>query len=454
MDRSRNVVGALQRDRSSSEYAPYPELANPGPKWLVRNSLDRPWLPSPGVTDMTQRVVYAPLRADGVGVGTHEMGHVLFSPPRLPRVRFPAIVLHAVEDARVNLALHRGGMPMALDAERLARVRLLGIHDLKAGHVEAFLLRTVASLGTAAAEPLLDELAGAPPPLEAWARACVARVESRLETARLRAGTPAAPFRVGLKLARQLARELARRGLLDPALKMPELACCVAVPEEDEDGEHLGRRRRWLRRLRDDPHERDPGRAGVQPGELRVCEAPLPLGRPPGARPVGRRERPASEGCHVTRPHRWALDGAIFRRSVAWRGGTVLIDCSGSMRLEPEQVRELVDASGGAALVALYSGLATRGELRVVARGGRCAGPGAYERFGGGNVVDLPALEWLARQPEPRLWISDGGVTGEHDQSSPEIRARCATVVRRGRIDRVASAEEAVRRLAAGGSAG
>jgi hypothetical protein len=137
---------------------------------------------------------------------------------------------------------------------------------------------------------------------------------------------------------------------------------------------------------------------------------------------------------------------------VRWRGGTVLIDTSGSMHLRPEDVDRLVDASRGAAVVAIYSGREREGELRIVARGGRRAAAEDLKPYGGGNVVDLPALEWLARQAEPRLWISDGGVTGEMDRGSREIRRRCARVVRQGRIERVDGAEEAARRLAARGS--
>lgn len=69
-------------------------------------------------------------------------------------------------------------------------------------------------------------------------------------------------------------------------------------------------------------------------------------------------------------------------------------------------------------------------------------------RFGGGNVVDLPALEWLARQHAPRIWVSDGRVTGVHDTPCPELWRRCKRVVDRARITRVKNAEEAAKRLA------
>lgn len=426
-------------------FAPYPELAKPGPKWRVLDSGERPWLPSVGVTDMDNRVVYTPLAAHGSPVSTHEMGHVALSPPQLPRVRFDPLVLHAVEDARVNLALDAWGLGLRFDPAYQAEVRLRGVHDLRDGNPHLFLLRAVASLGTSALPVLLDELPAAPAHEEAWVRGCLRAVESRLETSRLRAGR-AAPFPVGLAVARELARELRRRGFRD-ALKMPGLSCCVKV--EEKKGRARARIPAFMRRreAEEDAVETDDA-PGARPGELLLREPSLPLGRRLTTRSTGMRPRPATEGCHVTRPHRWALDGAIFRRPVPWRGGTVLIDVSGSMHLTPEMVSELVEASGGAALVAIYSGRGHRGELRVVARGGRRARPEDLVPFGSGNVVDLPCLEWLSKQTQPRLWVSDGGVTGVRDKSSPRIRRRCAAVVRRGRIERLGSAKEAVRRLA------
>ncbi len=449
-----DVLPPLRPERSeveASRYAPYPEIACPGPRWRVIDSTGRTDLPSIGVTDMENRVIYTPLRADGVEVSTHELGHVLFSPPKLPKVRFPQILLMAVEDARVNLALAAAGRALHFDAERSAEIRLRGTHDLKRGEFHVFLLRLVASLGTGEAPVLFEELASAPAEAEHWVEGWVTAVETRLERARVRSGKPVAPFPVALRIARDLARNFDACALLDEALRVPGQSCCVA----DTTGvEERGARRR-PRFLADLPEEGGaPGpydKPGVRPGKLRVTEAPMPLGRTARPLPMGRRYRPATEGCHVARPHRWALDRAIFRRAVRARGGTVLIDVSGSMRLSAEMVQSLVEASGGAALVAIYSGRAREGELRIVARGGRRAAEEGLEPFGNGNIVDLPALEWLGRQHEPRIWVSDGGVTGMMDKSSPEIRKRCGTVVRQHRIQQVADSGEAVKRLAASG---
>jgi len=449
----RHAYAGLRRGYEPAAFAPYPELVGPGGKpWRVLDSTDRPWLPSSGVTDMGRRVVYTPLRSDGDAVSRHEMAHVLLSPPRgMPRVRFEPLVLHAVEDARVNLALAAAGLGLAFDAELLAEVRLRLAGELKHRRFAVVLLRAVASLGTNGVAVARAELHAAPPRMRAWAEGWLERVETRLERARRRHGGAAARFRTGLDLARELARDLERRGLLDRPIEAPQLACCVPVPA-DADEDDCTSIDRLFDSLWESERDRgeDDGPDGPRPGELVVRDVPLPLGRAPAARAIGRRARPAAEGCHLVRPHRWALDRKVFRRPVRWRGGTVLIDTSGSMHLRPRSLEALVDASRGAALVAIYSGRGREGELRVVARGGRRAEEADLAPYGSGNVVDLPALQWLARQAEPRLWVSDGGVTGENDRGSREIRRRCAKVVRQGRIARVASAEEAVRRLTAG----
>src|SRR5262249_53603469 len=145
------------------------------------------------------------------------------------------------------------------------------------------------------------------------------------------------------------------------------------------------------------------------------------------------RARAASEGVLPRYAYRWPIDQAIFQRAARVRGGTVLIDTSGSMSLDAAGIDRILSASSGAALVAIYSGKDKVGELRIVARDGRRADARDLAPFGRGNVVDEPALAWLAKQDGPRLWISDGGVTGVGDAPSTRVHERCKELVERGR---------------------
>ena len=76
----------------------------------------------------------------------------------------------------------------------------------------------------------------------------------------------------------------------------------------------------------------------------------------------------------------------------------------------------------------------------MVARKGRVvdhAGLVKARSYGNGNIVDGPALEWLAKQSEPRFWISDGLVTGEHDKTSIDLGAEAQVICNRAGIRRV-----------------
>ena len=120
-------------------------------------------------------------------------------------------------------------------------------------------------------------------------------------------------------------------------------------------------------------------------------------------------------------PHRALLpisDGRAWHHRAAGKGGTLLIDCSGSMSLRNEQILEVLK-NNPLATVAVYYGAGDNqtGDLTVLAAHNRYAAGHDYRahHYGGGNVVDYPALSWLAHQERPRIWVCDGIVTGVND---------------------------------------
>lgn len=67
------------------------------------------------------------------------------------------------------------------------------------------------------------------------------------------------------------------------------------------------------------------------------------------------------------------------------------------------------------------------------------------------NVIDLPALRWLADQPtRPRIWVSDMGVTGIGDQTGTENLKQVKALLAYSKICRVANVHEAVEMLKRG----
>ena len=115
------------------------------------------------------------------------------------------------------------------------------------------------------------------------------------------------------------------------------------------------------------------------------------------------------------------------------------------------------DVSGGDAQNELAAGGETLAdpvrffELRIVGRAGYRAAPEAFHLGLGGNVVDLPALRWLAKQPGPRVWVSDGAVTGSGDLPNDEITKACRELCMTAGIKQVRDATRAAAALAAQG---
>jgi hypothetical protein len=92
--------------------------------------------------------------------------------------------------------------------------------------------------------------------------------------------------------------------------------------------------------------------------------------------------------------------------------------------------------------VALYAGgrpSHREGRLLIVSVNGKAVTEKELEMYachylGGGNTIDGPALEWLAKQPEPRFWVSDGYVTSCEDVTSEELFLDAGRVVCQGNI--------------------
>lgn len=121
-------------------------------------------------------------------------------------------------------------------------------------------------------------------------------------------------------------------------------------------------------------------------------------------------------GVQIGALHRIYTDQKIFRDTRYSAVGSVLIDASGSMGLSADEIYQLVLACP-AVTIATYSGDGNRGIIRIVVEGGKLAkNLGDYgPPGGGGNIIDGPALDWLATQRSPRVWVSDGIVTGCDD---------------------------------------
>jgi uncharacterized protein YlzI (FlbEa/FlbD family) len=157
----------------------------------------------------------------------------------------------------------------------------------------------------------------------------------------------------------------------------------------------------------------------------------------------GRSYRPADFGYNPKYINRYCIDKKIFKQKVTALGGTILIDASGSMSFDGQDILEVMQQLP-AVTIAMYNGKSNTGDLRIIAKNGkRVTEKYLDEHSGYGNVVDGPALEWLGKQPPRRIWVSDMAVFGAHgDTNGFNLMADVNKLVRKYNIINLKNIEE------------
>lgn len=124
----------------------------------------------------------------------------------------------------------------------------------------------------------------------------------------------------------------------------------------------------------------------------------------------------SDEGTTPRYIHRLPLDRKIFGRKKRSPGGSVLIDDSGSMGFETADIDAIMRAAPAVTVAAYSARYSMSGELVILGQDGKFADVTADPTArpdGSNNLVDYPALQWLAEQPKPRIWVSDTQITLE-----------------------------------------
>lgn len=166
---------------------------------------------------------------------------------------------------------------------------------------------------------------------------------------------------------------------------------------------------------------------------------------------LSRTRRASASGRLPKRLHRMLTDPErrIFDRIARHAGGTVVIDCSGSMGLSTEQVREIVHAAAGCTVIA-YSLMPGIGKANawILAKDGSYVSYGNMPTMGSANGVDEPVLEWAIRNrkkpSDPIVWVCDGHVTDCNDSSSNKIKEACVTLAVEHGIRQVPTVDGAI----------
>jgi len=174
---------------------------------------------------------------------------------------------------------------------------------------------------------------------------------------------------------------------------------------------------------------------------------------------MGKKRVPAQSGRSPRRIHRMMTDPQrrVFDRVIRGKGGVVLIDVSGSMHLDRDDIRRIVDVAKGATVVA-YScqnfefddeGLTKDDNAWVLAHRGRIIDELPDEMINSCyNGNDLPALKWAVanrdRHDTPIVWVCDGGVTGIRDESHDALSIRCVEFCLKYKITVVPDVEQCI----------
>ena len=135
-------------------------------------------------------------------------------------------------------------------------------------------------------------------------------------------------------------------------------------------------------------------------------------------------KKKSDTGVNPRAMHRFTTDKKIFTNKTKRNGGTVLIDGSGSMHLSSEEIEQHVHILP-ASTVAMYQGIddddlsdldwsevdtVPTGVLGIIAKNGKWVNE--IPHYGFNNIIDGPAMDWLGKQQEPRIIVTDMQVSG------------------------------------------
>ena len=368
-------------------------------------------------------------------IRNHELGHIRWSPPRpavmASRNKLDMDVMQAVEDMRINTKLTDIGVDTSSGSSSPAVMKAFADHLLKQGNLRDIVLTMVAIIGQGASETVVREkFNGQSPADKAVQIADMAR--------KIMWDKGASPrFKDTIRTAKWL------QALLDSAAPIETNQLPKRLRLSKTDQEHLESLLKMLGGFGTGSR----ATKKVSWGKMKVETPPRPR-RVDGF--LGKGRIASEEGVIPRYGHRLLVDGRVFCKTRRQRGGSVLIDGSGSMNITSEDLKRILSHSPGA-VVACYSGNTHDGVLRVLAQDGRQV----EEKWigapaGGANVIDKPALDWLSKQAKPRIWVCDGQVTGVGDRMSAINTLECAAVCRQRTIvrrDTVGLAVEMLRTL-------
>lgn len=386
---------------------PAPQVID-GERWLVRDSGE----PTTAFVDFENKVMVVPMDGTETGdmIRAHETIHVGIT-PRDPNVWMPAGLenrtIQSIEDCRVYSFAKKAGIPT-----KASHWSADDIKKTSLAHTREQTRCIMAVRGTGDEKPMRRAMSNEANEL------ADRLVDKYFKPAEDRNSYPS--FDDVLSCCKELEEATPGQGGINqtstiyvPFMKPGESeqntdSKDYSSPQElDEMEEILGRRFRTR-------FEMNVRNAGPACSNMEVATPPLPRRLRPG-KSYGLKKVPTDVGSVPYRMERFCVDKAVFSTKVRKGFGTVLIDFSGSMPLTTYDIEQIINALP-MAHIAIYSGHngGEKGRLHILARDGRRVDRIPDCKGWKENVVDTEAIKWLARQRAPRIWISDGFVTGLH----------------------------------------
>ena len=440
----------MRRDRAY----PYPEIVTSETGWTVTGTPDN----HPGArTDNLNKHMQVPLDRDCKDCGInhsrmirrHELGHVKWSPKTMGRLK-PGVRPEAVEvleEIRVNYLLRKAGIAIEEPTQCVDKIEITTHEKVYKSSIAELILWTLASMWDRkdhsseyggyvwgheydAIRKIIDDALNDPQLTEmrkAELRFTLNTVQQFYNSIVKHAYGQTPSYRKVQNYAKKLSE------VLDMFLDKPkpeEVYKQETLQSSEETGEETEQEgneienpqtvkdleQRMRSHLMNEMNYQTTGGVGHW-GEMEIHEPALTVNLQ-GRLKQGRKYRPADFGYNPKFINRWCSDKKIFKQKQHVLGGTILIDASGSMSFTGQDILDIMELLP-AVTIAMYNGFTNTGDLRIIARNGmRVTEEQLDEWSGGGNVVDGPALHWLATMPERRIWVSDMYIFGAYGDTS------------------------------------
>jgi len=438
------------------------------PEWLTRrDETPSPWTVMVGAaargeawTNRMERIMRVPDGNDQVArvIRAHEMMHAKVSPMLMDPTPFDVseATLRAAEEYRVNVLVGEAGFDLEYltdGSEKTSGKRLA-----ESGDWNNLVTFMAATAGTKSATDLIAGVRSVNPDMAAalkevekaiinkWHEACgrkrgITKYDRQRAAATIGStikgvdGYPAGFLTFTIPLARMLETFMRYEDETDGDPTEP------GDTEEFPNAEQIKKDRTGKEKLL----------------KFRsVVVADLPLTRRINGS-FGRKRKAAAVGRNPRRMHRMLTDPQrrIFDQTTRGNGGLVLVDMSGSMKLEREDIMRMLEAAPGCTVIG-YGILRNEDNdpnLWILAEDGKVCEE--VPDLGLTNGNDGPAIKFAARKRrkgEPFIWVTDGsihngGYLTAHAEASPNLFQECAALIVKHSIHQIRTVDEAVEAL-------